>query len=201
MPEYHSSQALTEFQDDVPALVAEMKRRAAVATDRDLATFLGVAQSTVSHWRQRGQVPESAILRFERAVAAKAEPDPVRAMAARMVALRVADYWFSSLGQEATPGRRELVYGTVAMSFHSITDQVFETLQRHERESGLTSWALATRMLDDAAFLQQIVDWVSNISASQAVLREAMTPPTVQVAGREFPNPVSQSAKGRKKVK
>lgn len=199
MPEYQSSQALTELRADVPALVAEMKRRAGVGTDRDLAAFLGVAQSTVSHWRQRGQVPESAVLRFEKAVSAKAELDPSRAIAARMVALRVADRWLSALGEGATPASRELVYGTVAMTFHSITDEVFKTLERYESETGLMPWPLATRMLDDDAFLQQIVDWVSRIDVSQAVLREAMSPPSVKLDRAEFPNLVSQSGAPDKK--
>lgn len=52
------------MSDDVATFIFEMKRRAKVRTDRELATLLGFAPSTVSSWRRRGHVPGQAILAF-----------------------------------------------------------------------------------------------------------------------------------------
>lgn len=202
MPKYQLTQTLTDWTGDTPSLIAEMKRRAGVRTDRDLATFMGVAQSTVSHWRARGQVAESAVLRFEKQMATQLEPDASRAIAARMVAIRVADYWDSTLDGASVPGRRLVVFGTVAGAFHTITDQIYENLLKHERLSGLDAWEVADRMIEDDRFLEQVTDWIGSISLAAGLKREAMSPPLVRLQTTlEFPNPVSQSVAGGKKAK
>lgn len=203
MPKYQLTQTLTDWTGDTPSLIAEMKRRAGVRTDRDLATFMGVAQSTVSHWRTRDHVTEAAILRFEKLLAANSvEPDASRAIAARMVAIRVADYWYSTFDGASAPGRRLVVFGTVAGAFHSITDQIYENLLKHERLSGLDAWEVADRMIEDDRFLQQVTDWIGSISLAAGLRREAMSPPSVRLQTTlEFPNPVSQSARSAKKAK
>lgn len=201
MPKYQLTQSLTEWPGDTPSLIAEMKRRAGVRTDRDLATFMGVAQSTVSHWRARDQVPEATILRFEKLnLSSAAEPDSSRAMAARMVAIRLAEFWWSSLPGADMPERRFMVFGSVALTFHSITDAIYEHLIRFERETGMGEWEVASLMMDDDRFLAQVRDWVGSIPVGQGLKREAMSPPAVRLrATMEFPNQVSQSGKRQKK--
>jgi len=201
MPKYQLTQSLTEWPGDTPALIAEMKRRAGVRTDRDLATFMGVAQSTVSHWRTRDRVPEATVLRCEKLIlGVGAERDSSRVLAARMVAFRLAEFWWSSLPGDEMPARRFVVFGTVAMVLHRITDEIYEHLVRFERETGLGDWEVASLMMDDERFLTQVRHWVGSIPMGQGLMREAMSPPTVRLrATMEFPNQVSQSGKGRKK--
>lgn len=55
----------------VSSTIHEMKRRARVDTDRELAAFLRRDQSAVSQWRRRGAIPEAIMLRFERLTAVK----------------------------------------------------------------------------------------------------------------------------------
>jgi hypothetical protein len=63
---------LSRIDAGANAIILAMKRRAGVETDSQLAAFLAKDQSAVSHWRKRGAVPESAILRLERLTAAAA---------------------------------------------------------------------------------------------------------------------------------
>lgn len=203
MTEYQLTQPLTEWHGDVSSLIAEMKRRAAVETDQELASYMGLAQSTVSHWRKRGRISQPTLLRFEKLVASgPAEPDASTAIAARMVAIRLADYWADTVGNGEVPGRRFMVFGTIAGAFNSVTDQIYAQLVKHERETGLNAWAIAERMMDDDAFLAKLTEWVGSISLAQGLSREAKSPPTVRVrAPLEFPNPVSQSSKATEKPK
>ncbi|WP_417590793.1 helix-turn-helix domain-containing protein [Parasphingorhabdus sp.] len=49
----------------VDAQIIDMKRKARCETDKELAKFLGKKQSTISQWRRRNSIPESAKMRLE----------------------------------------------------------------------------------------------------------------------------------------
>lgn len=179
MPEVQHEQALTDWSGDTPSLIAEMKRRAGVATDSELAGFMGVAQSTVSHWRNRGRIPESALLKFERIAVAGGEPSTARAMAARMVVMRVAEFWYQSALKAGAKGNRTIFYGSIAGSFHLIQDAVYDQLLKYEQQTSLSSSEVVGHLLDDEKFLEQVVNFAKEISMSAAMAREALSPPVV----------------------
>lgn len=64
--DYAIDRPITEVAADAPALITEMKRRAMVEQDAELAAFVGVGPSTVSKWRARCAVPVAVLLRFDR---------------------------------------------------------------------------------------------------------------------------------------
>ncbi|MCF8504779.1 MAG: helix-turn-helix domain containing protein [Caulobacter sp.] len=179
MPEIQQQQALTSWSGDIPSLVAEMKRRAGVSTDRDLAAFLGVAQSTVSHWRQRGAVPESALLKFEALTQVGGEPAADRVWAARMVAMRLAEYWFQKVDGRGGIKGRWLTYLTVAGAFNLICDAVYYRLLLEAKRSKDEASVIAVRLMEDASFMDELVSWAQDMPAHEALAREMMTPPSV----------------------
>ena len=150
-------QALTEWPGGVSSLITEMKRRAGVRTDMDLARFLGVAQSTVSHWRVRGRVSEPTLLRAERLFSAGGKPLADRMLAARMIALRVAEFWYQRAAATGAKGGRALFYRSVVRGFPAIIDAVYEQLGTYELQTGQTAWELAPHLLEDDRFIEQLV--------------------------------------------
>lgn len=60
-----SANELLNWPADVTALIREMKRRAGVESDQELALFLDKSRTAIAQWRRRGAVPEGAILRLE----------------------------------------------------------------------------------------------------------------------------------------
>jgi hypothetical protein len=43
----------------------------------------------------------------------------------------------------------------VAVSFHTVTDAIFEQLQKYGGETGLSSWEIADHLVDDDQFIGQ----------------------------------------------
>lgn len=48
---------------DVAAVIADLRARVGAQSDSELASKLGVKRSAVSHWKMRGSVPKSALLK------------------------------------------------------------------------------------------------------------------------------------------
>jgi hypothetical protein len=167
MADHQSPAALTEWGGDAPSLLAEMKRRAGVATDRDLARFIGAAQATVSYWRTRGQVPESAILKFEHLLALGGQPIAERLAAARAIAMRVPEYWYQQAVREGIGGGRAVFYRAASEAFQILVDAAAVQLEVYERQTGQVAWELAMQLIDDDHFLTRLLDIVRNSASSR----------------------------------
>lgn len=191
MANYQPGQALTGWTGDCASLLTEMKRQAGVRTDRELASFMGVAQSTVAYWRSRAKVPESAILKFERMVEAGGQPAAARAIAARMVVMRLAEYWYQHAARKGATGGREIFYGAVALSFHTLTDAVFQQLLTYEEATRKEPFDIARTLLEDTAFLDRLLEWLKTVPAHVTLAREARTPPTVHLGQSPQSSPQS----------
>jgi hypothetical protein len=150
--------ALTEWDGDVAALMAEMKRRAGVATDRDLAKFMGVAQATVSYWRTRGEVPQSAILKFEHLLATGGQQMAERQAAARAIALRIPEFWYQRALAEGVAGGRSVFYRAVSEGFQILVDAAAKQLEAYETQTGKGAWELATQLIDDEYLLAKLTE-------------------------------------------
>ena len=160
MADHQKTPALTEWPGDVAALLAEMKRRAGVVTDRDLGRFMGAAQTTVSYWRTRGQVPQSAILRFEHMLAVGGQPIAERFAAARAIALRVPEYWYQQAISAGIGGGRAVFYRAASEAFQVIVDAAATQLEAYERQTGQGAWELTAQLIDDERLLERLVDLV-----------------------------------------
>ena len=57
---------ITQIDGSVESVVMEMKRRCGFKHDSQLAAFMGRRQTLVPKWRARGNIPISALLRFEK---------------------------------------------------------------------------------------------------------------------------------------
>jgi hypothetical protein len=170
MPKIQMQQALTEWGGDTASLIDEMKRRAGVRTDRDLASFLGVAQSTVSHWRVRGQVPMPSLLRFERMLESGGGGAALRSIAARMVAIRLAEFWYERSKVAGATGGRDLIYFSVAACFPIICDAIMEHLQKYESATGKDPVAAGEDVMRDEEYLKRLRKWVSELPVHAARL-------------------------------
>lgn len=143
-----------------------MKRRAGVRTDRDLATYLGVAQSTVSHWRARHQVPESAVLRFERMAAAGGSSGATRIVAARMLAMRLAEFWYHRAKADGATGGREIFYSVVAAAFPAVCEALVDQIEKYEGHTGRNPTEIADHLIEDERFLSHMTDWLKELPVS-----------------------------------
>lgn len=150
--------ALTEWDGDVAALMAEMKRRAGVTTDRDLARFMGAGQATVSYWRTRGEVPQSAILKFEHMLAAGGQPMAERQAAARAIALRAPEFWYQRALAEGVKGGRTVFYRAASESFQILVDSAAAQLEAYERQTGQGPWELAAQLIEDEGLLTRLIE-------------------------------------------
>ena len=181
MPKIQQPQPLTNWKGDVPSLLIEMKRRAGVGTDRDLAAALGVAQSTVAHWRARGSIPEAALLRAELKLSAGQDPVASRAMAARILAIRVAEFWYQAATEKGAKGGRDIFYSSTAMMLHSLMDEAYHQLAIIERETGMDPMELAGRLIEDRTFLTSLMEFAKGLSFVEGLSREALSPPVIRV--------------------
>jgi hypothetical protein len=163
MPKVQPQKPLTGWEGDTPSLLAEMKRRAGVTTDFNLARFLGVAQTTVSHWRVRMQIPEAALLRAERLLSAGGDKVARRMLAARMIALRLPEFWYLRATASGAKGGRAIFYRSVALAYPKILDAIYEQLGTYERETGQTAWDLAPQLLEDSRFLGELVEFAMTV--------------------------------------
>lgn len=195
MMKHELPQALLDWRGDVDALLTEMKRRAGVSTDTQLATALGRNQSAVSHWRRKGAVPESVLLGFDEALAKHRSDTTVRALAARAIAIRLADFMFQQNRERSPNAGRWIPHMTVALGFHSIVDAVCESLAELDNERSPTE--LAELLLEDHNYLAGLADWARSLPLGEAVSREARSPPAIELSaiGAQIPHSVPQSPK------
>jgi hypothetical protein len=155
--------SLTGWDGDSPSLIVELKRRAGLRTDHELARFLGVAQSTVSRWRERQHVPESALLRAERLLSVGGKSVTNRTLAARMIAMRLPEFWHQSASANGAKGGRAIFYRRVVLGFPAIIDAICEQLRIYEQQTGQTAWNLAPQLLEDDRFIEQLVEFAKTV--------------------------------------
>jgi hypothetical protein len=158
MAKVQSPKPLTGWTGDTASLLAEMKRQGGVTTDDQLARFLGVAQSTVSHWRRRSEIPESALLRAERLLSAGGQRVADRVLAARMIALRLPEFWYLRASTSGAMGGRAIFYRTVAVAFPKIVDAIYEQLGTYELQTGQMALDLAPQLLEDDRFISELIE-------------------------------------------
>ncbi|MDP3908709.1 helix-turn-helix domain-containing protein [Novosphingobium sp.] len=171
--ENHNPQALSGWAGDVASLVREMKRRAGVKTDQELAEFLSISQSAVANWKQRGGVPEAAILKFEEAVSNRQKTPTLRVIYARAVAMRVPAIWAERVQRKGKGGSEFIPYFTVSTSLNVITNRVAKEIAEIERATGLPTADVAMQLLSDDDYLWGIVGWLNEVSMAELLLAEA----------------------------
>lgn len=158
-------QPLSEFTGDVESLLTEMKRRAGVLTDTELAQVVGTSQSNISTWRKRGAVPKSALLRFD-----SLDLDTWRSgsyiHAARMVALRVGEFWYGQYVKNGATAGRWLPYSTVAMALPAIVERVAKDIRAKVVNEGMTALEHGVELVEDEAYLRDLVEWVRALPLS-----------------------------------
>lgn len=167
----HNPQDLADWPGDVASLVREMKRRAGVRTDQELARFLGAAQSTVANWKQRGAVPEAALLKFEEVLARTASSPSLRFFFARAVAMRIPEVWHDRFRNKSSV-TRYVPYITSAMSFNAIVAMIAEDIAKAEIDLGKGLQDIVTSMLEDEEYLGKIVDWLKDVPMSDMIILE-----------------------------
>jgi hypothetical protein len=158
-------QPLSEFTGDIESLITEMKRRAGVLTDTELAQVIGTSQSNVSTWRKRGAVPKSALLRFD-----SLDLDTWRGgnyvHAARMVALRVGEFWYDEYVKNGATAGRWLPYATVAMALPAIVERVAKDIRAKVSREGMTALEHAVELIEDESYLGDLVSWLRELPAA-----------------------------------
>lgn len=165
-------QALTVWPGDVDSLITEMKRRAGVRTDQELARFLGTAQSTVANWRKRGSVPNAALLSFDRAIDQHQEADSERMLAARVLALRLPELYHERLTTRGITRGRQFAYSVIAMSFAAIVAEVARRLALLEVKTDRRPNDLVNELVEDEFFLAQLLDWASEAPAIDLLIQQ-----------------------------
>lgn len=140
-------------------------------TDQELAEFMGSAQSTVSNWRKRGAVPESAVLKFE-AVAADPNRDELRRLvAAQTVALRLPELYYERWRERDPKMGRHIFYSGISLSLGAIIAEVAEQMKRLETAHKLSIESLVPLLLEDVGFLNGVLDWLEETSFAEIVGR------------------------------
>lgn len=168
------AQPLTDWGGDVDSLLTEMKRRAGVNTDTELARIIGTSQSNVSTWRKRGAVPQSVLLKFER-MNLSHDADPVhRTTAATMIAMRVAEFAFERSASKS----RTVFYMTVAGAWNLIVKTIIADLEKKEARTRRWPSDLAVELIEDAGYLAGLADWVMSLTIQDALasIRDATLP-------------------------
>lgn len=163
-------QAITEFSGDVDAVLNEMKRRAHVSTDTQLAKVIGTSQSNVSTWRKRGAVPKAALLKFERRLADGQEKAPLH-VASLMVAYRLAEYWAAKAAGPNIDDKRWIILGTLATAHSALIDAIKKNIVKKQNQSGLTPLEIASELIRSETFLEQLYSWVKELSLEEIVRR------------------------------
>ncbi|MGC4251655.1 MAG: helix-turn-helix domain-containing protein [Sphingobium sp.] len=167
-------QPLSEWPGDTASLLIEMRRRAGVRTDQELAKFMGVAQSTVANWRKRDAVPNSAILKFEFALDNPRDLDFARLLAARAIAMRLPEILHQRMRKGGAVGRY-LSYTMVAGTLDGITSEIVRQIERLQEQSGLSIDEIGPRLIEDEVFLGGLADWMSDTSWAEMVHRQSQT--------------------------
>lgn len=155
-------QPVTELAGDIEFVLTEMKRRAGVLTDTELAQAIGTSQSNISTWRKRGAVPKSALLRFE-----SLDLDTWRSgnyvHAARMVALRLGEFWYGEYVRNGATAGRWLPYSTVAIALPAIVERIAKDIRAKVSTEGMTALEHGVELVENEAYLRDLVEWVREL--------------------------------------
>lgn len=195
MNKHEALQALIDWEGDTASLILEMKRRAGVRTDSELAAVIGRTQGAISHWKRNG-VPKPILLGFEEAIGQRQGEDTARALAARAIAIRLAGFMHEQNVEKAPNAGRWVPHMTVALGFHSITDAIYLSLAG--LEDGASPLELAELILEDRKYLGGLADWVRSLPIGAALAREAKSPPSIPPAPVPQLVPQSAARRGRK---
>lgn len=155
-------QPITDFTGDIESVLTEMKRRAGVQTDTELAQAIGTSQSNISTWRKRGAVPKAALLRFD-----NLDLDSWRSgnyiHAARMVALRVGEFWYGQYVESGAAAGRWLPYATVATALPAIVERVAQDIRSKVAAEGMTALEHSIELIENEAYLGELVGWLREL--------------------------------------
>lgn len=160
-------QELTAWDGDVSSLISEMKRRAGVATDTELGDFMGISQGAVANWRRRQAVPEAALQRFQQALDRGDGASSERAIWARCVTMRLAEFWYSKIAERNPDAPRDVPYLTIGVAFPMVVAEVARTMERLEKDHSITTREVASMMLDQGYFLEDLRKWVADLSFAE----------------------------------
>ena len=164
--------SLFGFAGDADALIREMKRRADVATDTELANFIGIGQSAVAKWRVRGAVPDPAILRFESQLEERQTFPSERALLARALAMRLAEYDYDRLKKTGSSATKMMVYAVHAGRLDFVADFCFEQLEEVERQFNISPQAAASMLIEHNEFYEELLVIAASIPVSQVLERQ-----------------------------
>ena len=170
MTENYTPIKLANWEGDANSLIVEMKRRAGVGTDGELAECLGLSQSAVSHWRRRKAVPESMLLALERALDIEGFPH-ARAMYARALAMRLAEYEYQKMKERGGMAGRAFIYSIYAGQLDVVVEECMHQLELIETSIGIGPDKAADLLIEDQTFYQGLSEWAKGISAAQAMLK------------------------------
>lgn len=173
---YNTSQALTDWDGNVSSLIAEMKRRAGVATDTELGEFMGISQGAIANWRRREAVPEAALQRFQQALDKGAGASSERAIWARCVTMRLAEFWYSKIAAKNPEAPRTVPYLTLGVAFPMVVAEVAQRMERLEKDHSITTREVASLMLDDGYFLEDLAKWVDDLSFAEIWAASRVSP-------------------------
>lgn len=165
--DYNKTQVLTGWEGDVSSLIAEMKRRAGVATDTELGEFIGISQGAIANWRRREAVPEAALQRFQQALDKSGGASSERAVWARCVTMRLAEFWYSKIAAKNPEAPRTVPYLTLGVAFPMVVAEVAQTMERLEKDHSITTREVASLMLDEGYFLEDLTKWIANLSFAE----------------------------------
>ena len=175
MTDNDNPRSLFDLARDAEALIREMKRRAEVATDTELASFIGIGQSAVAKWRGRGAVPDAAILRFESQLEERHTFPNERALLARALAMRLAEYDYDRLKRSGSPATKMMVYAVHAGRLDMVADFCFEQLEEVERQFNISPQAAASMLMDHDEFFGELSAIAASIPVSQVLERQKLS--------------------------
>lgn len=156
MANYDITQPLTAWTGDTLSLITEMKRRAGVKTDTELAEILGLSQSTVSTWRRRNIVPDQVILKLEIALLEGKKNEAERQSAVIALAMRTAEYVYQQQLKRGSRAGRWATYSGIAVLFKNLLDAIESKLIELERETGRWAIDLAAELIDSEEFQRNV---------------------------------------------
>ncbi|MGB7373573.1 hypothetical protein [Pontixanthobacter sp.] len=154
---------MIDFVGEVEDVINEMKLRALVATDTELASALGTTQSNVSTWRKRGAVPKSTLLKFEQIIAERVNESLLH-VASRMVAYRLAEYWISGLTGPAANEKRWVVTTCLAYGHFALIRAIEHNIESEFLRTGLPYMEIAAGYIKEEAFLNKLKEWMQKQS-------------------------------------
>jgi len=113
------------------------------------------------------RIPEAALLRAERLLSAGGHTVAARMLAARMIALRLPEFWYLRASASGAKGGRAIFYRRVALALPKIIDAVYEQIGTYERETGQTARDLTAQLLEDERFIERLLKLVKSLPSNE----------------------------------